>query len=437
MSHTHAVHIRPRPPWQMEATLLFLECLRFIVRPRTFPRFSLRERGGGMLGWIRAGTRLGLTRQAMFRGRVHYAPIVPGVPSAPFRHLAANGGMNIDAAGTRWKPGIDLAILAITRRCPLACTQCYARGITSVPEAVGAEEWFETICALQRIGTGIIAFSGGEPMMRYDDLLWLLANVDHSASEFHLYTSGMGVTAERARELAQEGLTAAAVGIDDADEERHDRLRGQRGSFRQAVRAVGWFHDAGILPYLNLCLTRELVRSGGLWHYFAMAKELNVAYIQMLEPRPVGGSPGHADDALLTHEDRDAVSRFFTATQNTRVYPDHPIVYSVAHAEAPQQMGCRMGGLSHLAIDGEGNVSPCVFLPVGFGNIRTESFESIYARMRAVIRKPIRTECPSLTLGPAIRDACAGGAATPVPYEGIRASFDAALTARSDGVVRS
>lgn len=388
-----------------------------------------------MVGWVRAGSKLGLTRQAFFRGKIHYAPIVPGTPSLPFDRMAANGGMNIDAAGTLWKPGIDLAILAITRRCPLECSHCYARSTTGHEESVSRETWLAAIRSLQQIGTGVIALSGGEPMMRFDDLLWLLAHADRHASEFHIHTSGMGVTPERVAMLAEAGITAAAVGLDDVDEERHDRLRGQYGAHQQAVRAIAWFREAGILPYLNMCLTRELVRSGDLWRYIDMAKELNVAFVQMLEPRPTGGFLAEGDGVLLTPEDREEVMRFFTATQDNRLYGRHPIVYYVAHTEHPQQMGCRMGGLSHLSIDGDGNVTPCVFLPVGFGNICQESFEEIYARMRVAIPQAVRSACPSLTLGPVLREACTYGANGPVPYDQIRVEFSSAIGRSTNGVI--
>jgi len=52
-----------------------------------------------------------------------------------------------------------------------------------------------------------------------------------------------------------------------------------------------------------------------------------------------------------------------------------------------------MGGHAHFAIDGEGNVVPCVFLPVSFGNIRSEDVSAIYGRMRAAIPRPSHAGC--------------------------------------------
>jgi MoaA/NifB/PqqE/SkfB family radical SAM enzyme len=79
-------------------------------------------------------------------------------------------------------------------------------------------------------------------------------------------------------------------------------------------------------------------------------------------------------------------------------------------------MGCMMGGLSHLYIDSLGNVEPCVFVPVAFGNILKEDFSEIYARMRAVVPYPLRAPCPSLTLTEIFRSKKREGIQLPIPY---------------------
>ena len=419
----HQVRFRSGLRLTLRQLFFLLLSTRYLFQPRRYPLFGIRSAKGGVITWIRAGKTLGLSRQAVFGGKAFSAPLVPAYPSPAFDRMAGNGGMNVLAAGTVWKRQIDLAILAVTRRCPLNCEHCYERYNSGDAEAVSLDQWKTTIAALQRIGTSVIVLSGGEPMMRFDDVLHLLSSADKAASNFHLHTSGMGVTRERVRQLRAAGLTAAAVGLDDVDEARHDRLRGMTGSFRQALQALAWFREEGVLPYLNMCLTRTLIRSGDLWRYLELAKALNVAFIQMLEPRPCGGFLRNADDVLLTEDDKAAVMRFFEATRDQRRYRDYPIVYNVAYTEHPRQMGCMMGGLSHFAIDGQGNVTPCVFLPVGFGNIREEEFQVIYDRMRRAIPRPVRSTCPSLLLGKTLLQEYERGTSMPVSHAAVRNEF--------------
>jgi MoaA/NifB/PqqE/SkfB family radical SAM enzyme len=251
---------------------------------------------------------------------------------------------------------------------------------------------------LQEIGVSVVILSGGEPMLRFDDVLRLVQSGDKNRSDFHIHTSGFGVTRERARALKDAGLTAAAVGLDDVNPKRQDALRGRGGAFEAAAAAVESFNREGVLTYLNLCLTPALIRSGDLWAYFEMARRLGVGLVEILEPRPCGGFQGRRVDGLISEEDRAAVAEFVRKGNHERRYRNHPLLYSIAAMEAPDRMGCMMGGLSHFSIDSAGNVIPCVFVPVSFGNILHEDLPAIFARMRHAVPAPIHAGCGSVLL---------------------------------------
>ena len=153
-------------------------------------------------------------------------------------------------------------------------------------------------------------------------------------------------------------------------------------------------------------------------------KSLNVGFIQLLEPRPVGGYLQNGNDALLADSDRNILMQFFEEGNSKKQFRDYPIIYYVAHAESPEQAGCMMGGLFHFHIDSKGNVNPCVFLPVSFGNIMEESFEAIFARMREAVPRPLHVKCPSLLLEGVIRRELEKTNSMPVPYESIKAEWD-------------
>ena len=154
-----------------------------------------------------------------------------------------------------------------------------------------------------------------------------------------------------------------------------------------------------------------------------MARTLNVGFIQILEPRPCGGFFRAGNSDLLSDGDRQEVRRFVVTANSHRRYRSYPIVHSVALAESPAMWGCLMGGLSHFHIDGRGNVNPCVFLPVTFGNITREKFPAIFKRMRSAVPLPLHTECPSLQLSEALHRLAAHAGATPVPYEAVRTDW--------------
>jgi sulfatase maturation enzyme AslB (radical SAM superfamily) len=198
-------------------------------------------------------------------GRQYYFSLqMPRWPSKPWDRLVAKGGLNLTAMGTDRKRQIDLAILAITAHCTYRCSHCYEQYALAGTEPVPVKRWQEIVADLQLMETSVIVFSGGEPMLRFADLLQLLTAADKERSEFHVHTAGDGVTREKAAQLHQAGLSAAGVGLDDSDPDRLDALRGHRGAYAKAVAALRCFQEAGVFTYINTCLTRDLVRSGGL-----------------------------------------------------------------------------------------------------------------------------------------------------------------------------
>ena len=389
--------------------------IRYVVHRRDFPLFRFSDLARAQ----KAAERFGLRKVASVDGRHFSALTIPQYPSAAYDHMAAKGGLNLFAAGTPFKQQIDTAILAVTGRCEYHCVHCYERFNKGEEEHLSVDHWRGVIRELQAIGTNVIVLSGGEPMLRYDGVLELLHGADKDLSDFHLHTSGHGMTPARASELHKAGLTAAAVGLDDVDRHHHDRMRGMEGAYDAAISAIRWFNEAGILTYVNCCLSKEMIRSGRLWEYYELTRDLRVGFLQLLEPRPCGGYLGSRTETVLDAEEREMVFQFLREGSTQRRYRNYPIIYSVALTESPGEMGCRMGGLSHLSIDSRGNVNPCVFLPVTFGNITQERFTVIYERMRKAAPFPIHTECPALQLAAPIERQFGISPEMPVPYERI------------------
>jgi MoaA/NifB/PqqE/SkfB family radical SAM enzyme len=413
--------------WRLRVSrLLFaLRCLRYLRDRKDFPLFRL----SGLVSTLRVVRTLRLHKQVRFDGAYYSSLLIPHYPSAAFDQMVANGGLNTDAAGTPERLQIDTVILGVSSQCPLRCRHCYERHNLLDHDRIPVSEWRRVIAQVQNIGASIVVLSGGEPMLRYTDVLQLVASGDKKRSDFHLHTSGYGVTVERIAELRGAGLTAVAVGLDDVDPARHDQVRGP-GAFDAATAALRACAEAGVLTYVNACIQPALIRSGDLWRYLEFVARLNVAFVQLLEPRPCGAFLAAGDAGLLTIADRARVAEFFVAANSRRRYRHLPVVIYPADSERPEHLGCRMAGLSHLYVDSAGNVNPCVFLPVTFGNILTEDLAPILARMRGAVPAPVYGDCPSLKLATTLRER-AIGSAMPTPYVELEQEWEAALHERN------
>ena len=226
--------------------------------------------------------KLFLTKVIKFNDRYYSTPIVPSFPSNAFNVMMQNGGHNFHAAGTSKKQHIDSAFLAITNRCNLNCVHCYEQHNLYENSSVPVEKWIDTIQKLQGMGVSIIILTGGEPLIEFDKLTTILERADKNLSEFHVHTSGNGITIEKAKKLKELGLSAVAVGLDHYDATKNDKIRGEN-SYHDAINALKIFNDVGILTYVNLCATSTLIRTEELWKYYDLVKQLNVSIIQLCE----------------------------------------------------------------------------------------------------------------------------------------------------------
>ena len=262
---------------------------RRIFRKHRYPLLYLKASKNGFLKTLKLLEQCRLTKVLKVGRKYHFSLLEPRWPSEAYDHLIANGGLNLGGAGTPAKAQIDLAVLAITRACANRCEHCYERYNLGRREAVPMSRWETVIKELQHIGVSVIALSGGEPLARFENALSLLESADKRRSDFHLFTSGYGASPERVTALVNTGLAAVGVGMDHYDRSRHDAIRGRSGAFDDAVRALRLFGDAGILTYVNACVTKDLARSDGLWRFYDLLHTLGVGALQLLEPKPCGG----------------------------------------------------------------------------------------------------------------------------------------------------
>ncbi len=131
---------------------------------------------------------------------------------------------NLVAAGRRareWRMLADgirstdhpvLAHIIPTRRCNLACTYCNEFDDFSKP--VPTAEMLRRIDLLGALGTSIISFSGGEPLL-HPDLDDLIARIRKTGAMAGMITNGFLLNADRIKKLNRAGLDHMQISIDN------------------------------------------------------------------------------------------------------------------------------------------------------------------------------------------------------------------------------
>jgi len=116
------------------------------------------------------------------------------------------------AKGIRSTSHPVLAHIVPTRRCNLSCTYCNEFDDFSKP--VPAAEMIRRIDRLADLGTSIISFSGGEPLL-HPELDELIARIRRRGAIAGMITNGYLLTADRIQKLNRAGLEHMQISIDN------------------------------------------------------------------------------------------------------------------------------------------------------------------------------------------------------------------------------
>lgn len=253
--------------------------------------------------------------------------------------------------------------IAVTKKCPLQCEHCFEWKNLNQPEKLTTENIEQIIINVQKVGTSNIDITGGEPMLRVNELIPLIEKYQDN-SAFWMLTSGFNFTEKNARALAQAGLTGVHVSLDHYKPEMHDKFRGKEGAFLDAINAVKYSLDNELITALSICFTKETANEDFIQRYLDLAKDLGVGFVQFLEPRAVGHY--EAMDVSLTADQIELLERTYNTMNFDKSHMDYPIV--IYHGYYQRRIGCLAAGSRGVYIDTNGNLLSCPFCHNNFGS---------------------------------------------------------------------
>ena len=292
---------------------------------------------------------------------------IPPIPGPVFSRV-----ISAEIASIRKKRVPDQLSIGITARCPNRCIHCGAADIKPERELT-LDEISRAVDQGLDLGSYLISFDGGETMLR-NDLVEMVARVDKSRAIATCFTSGFRLSEERARELKAAGLYASRISLDSPFEAEHDRIRGREGAYRDAIAGIKNAETAGILTDMFVVVSPHNIDY--LEEFYNLAADLEMHELSIYEIVAVGRWLDHEDE-VITEKDVSRLERFHKS-MNSR--PEGPRVTALPYFMGPSLFGCFAGKRwMHIASDGE--VMPCAYTPLSFGNICEDSLETIWKRM--------------------------------------------------------
>ena len=302
---------------------------------------------------------------------------LPAYPSPAFFYA-------LESKLLRTPPGPTTIVFSMTKACDYKCAHCYQRrdGGPDVDEDV----LIRTARAARDGGVAMFDIEGGEPFLRFDRLLWLVRALDQR-TEIWINSTGAHVAPHMLDELKAAGVFGVMVSVHSPDAATHDAFTGVPGSFNTACRIVRQWRAMGLVAALNSVLSEADINSGGLDRLMEVAKELDCDYVQLIHPKSAGKWLGRTEamqtgNVVINFIRREHV-RF-----NSRSMHAYPALAAQAFEEAAHVLGCTSGAVDRFYVNATGEVQPCEFLNLSFGNVHDEPFETILERMRSHFRVP-------------------------------------------------
>jgi MoaA/NifB/PqqE/SkfB family radical SAM enzyme len=272
---------------------------------------------------------------------------------------------------------LHTVIFAITKKCGFKCEHCCEWENLNQPEILDKEDLLKIVTRFHKLGISQLQISGGEPLNRFSDILFLLDHIPVGI-DCWIYTTGYQLTPQKAKTLKQHGLTGITISIDDHDPLKHDRFRGKQGAFLRAINACSFAVEAGLVVTFSICATRQFITEDNLMAYAKLAKKHGASFIQILEPKAVGHYSGK--DVSLTKTQTLLLEQFFEKMNYSEEYLSYPLV--AYHGYYSRRIGCAGGGKDYLYIDTDGDIHNCPFCQRKLFSALSDSIPEKIGQMR-------------------------------------------------------
>ena len=277
------------------------------------------------------------------------------------------------------------ALISITSACQYHCPHCYQRNDKGKDCSLALLT--RAIKSLQNKGVAFFNIEGGDPFLTFERLMAVCHVID-SRSEILINSTGNGITVERLKELKRlPNLLGIMFSLHTHRPSALNEFMGHDEAWDKLQSGVELCHREGIPVLFNACLQKDAFFNGTFEQIMKQSKQFGGSLLQLIKPKTAGAWL----DASISRFEQGDVEKLMQKVNSYNRDPEHigeTSIYAMIREESPELFGCTAGGIERFYINAKGDVQPCEFLNISFGNIQDEDFDVIYERMRAVFDKP-------------------------------------------------
>ena len=286
----------------------------------------------------------------------------------------------------------DLYLLAIniTKRCNLACEHCYLDADTLKNGLNNELSLTEVTTVLDEVASRgkktMVVLTGGEPLAR-TDLEDMIQHGTELGLSMVVGTNGTLLTSRRVASLKSAGALGVGISVDSLQQAQHDKFRGLNGSWEKTFKGIQHCREQSLSFQIHFTVTRNNYTELNDIIQFSHengARVLNLFFLICT---------GRAESASdISPEQYELI---LTQTIKAQVdYPDMiirprcaPHYKRIAHQLNPESPITRVSGFDgdgciagthYCRVAPNGDVTACPYIDTPSGNIRQQSFLSIW-----------------------------------------------------------
>ncbi|UXD21828.1 heme biosynthesis protein [Ignicoccus pacificus DSM 13166] len=336
-------------------------------------------------------------------------------------------------------PAPFLIVWNFTNMCNLRCKHCYQRADKPLPDELTLDEKLDVVRQFDEAGVAAVALSGGEPTIHPH-----FYKVVEAFSERGIYvavaTNGWLFADKKYLVKAKEkGVRYIEVSVDSADPKKHDEFRGIPGSWKRAVQTLRNAVDIKLNHAMAVTVTKNNIDE--IDDILNLAEEIGVWRVVFFNFVPVGRGKEIMDLDLSPEEREEFMKKiakemtkrkmeiYTTAPQYSRVTMEVLGTTLPTHFSAPTDTsyskvvsalaefvgGCGAGRI-YAALEPNGDVTPCVFLPIVVGNVRQKHFREIWETSELFLKLRDRNNLSGYCKVCPYREVCGGCRARAYAY---------------------
>lgn len=257
-----------------------------------------------------------------------------------------------------------LMLLDPTSACNLRCKGCWSAEYGHKFN-LSFEEMDSIVSQGVALGTHLYMFTGGEPLIRKNDILELCRK--HKNCTFLAYTNATLIDQKFCEDMKEVGNLALAISI-EGNEETNDFRRGE-GAYETSIKALDLLKKNGCLYGISVCYTSKNIDEVTSDRFLDLMIEKGVKFGLYFNYMPVGTDA--VAELIPTPEQRTYMYNWLRRVRNSKT--GKPMFVMDFQNDGEYVGGCIAGGRNYIHINSAGDMEPCVFVHFSDSNIRTHT----------------------------------------------------------------